>query len=78
MAHTAGDRQTSRTDSYRVVGMRSLLGAHRVLEEVIVIPGVEDVDIQMDSGVVNIRGVALPEPDEVEAAIADAGFRVSG
>lgn len=65
---------TTTTTTYTVSGMTCGHCAAAVTAEVSKIPGVESVDVDVESGRVDVRsGAPLPE-DEVAAAVDEAGY----
>lgn len=71
---TASENQS--IDTYRVTGMTCMHCARSVTEELSRIAGVTDVDVNLASGDVRVTSDAPLAFDEVEAAIAEAGYEV--
>lgn len=61
---------------YRVAGMTCLHCARRVTDELSAIEGVTDVGVDLASGDVRVTSVAPLAPDEVQAAIEEAGYEL--
>ena len=49
---------------------------HAITEEVSVVPGVEDVDVDLEAKLVTVRGNGLDD-DALRAAIDEAGYDVA-
>ncbi len=47
-----------------------------VREEISAVPGVAEVDVDLDSGRVAVRSAAPIERDAIAAAVAEAGYEV--
>lgn len=65
-----------RTD-VTVSGMTCQHCVMSVTEEVSEIAGVSDVDVDLDSGAVTVRSERELSREEIAAAVAEAGFRLS-
>ena len=61
------------TVSYTVPGVSCEHCRHAISEEVGTVAGVDDVDVDLDSKVVTIRGSGLDDAS-LREAIADAGY----
>lgn len=61
---------------YRVSGMTCLHCARSVTEELSTIATVTDVDVNLASGDVRVSSTTPLDPDEVLAAITEAGYEV--
>ncbi len=59
---------------YRVAGLTNLRGARRVADELSVIEGAVDIDVNLASGDVRIASTCHLADDEVEAAVEEAGY----
>ena len=66
----------SETQTYKVAGMTCLHCVRSVTEELDALNGVTDVDVNLEDGVVQIRGTDLPDDDEVKLAVEEAGYEV--
>lgn len=64
------------TQTYTVTGMTCGHCVQSVTEEVSAIPGVEQVDVTLETGEVKITAAAEIDREKVEAAVADAGYSV--
>lgn len=64
----------SEIQTYKVAGMTCLHCVRSVTEELDALEGVTDVDVNLENGVVQIRGTNLPGDDKVEAAVEEAGY----
>jgi copper chaperone len=62
------------TTVWTVEGMTCGHCVKAVTEEVAAIPGVTEVDVDLDSGRVTVTAEADPSPDAVAAAIDEAGY----
>jgi copper chaperone len=68
----------SQTDNSRVYSVKGMTCEHCVLsvtEEVSEVPGVESVDVDLDSGGLVVRGDVADEA--VRAAVSEAGYEVA-
>jgi copper chaperone CopZ len=63
------------TTQYRITGMTCTHCVASVREEVGEIPGVADVDVDLASGRLTVRGTDVPT-QAVRAAVAEAGYEV--
>ena len=61
--------------TYTVSGMTCQHCVASVTEEVSEVPGVEDVQVDLDSGLLTVTGTA--DDDAVRAAVAEAGYQVT-
>ncbi|MCB0881113.1 MAG: heavy-metal-associated domain-containing protein [Thermoleophilia bacterium] len=61
--------------TYRVEGMTCGHCVAAVREEVGAVEGVASVDVDLEGGVVTVRGEAVPDA-AVAAAVEEAGYRV--
>ena len=62
--------------SYSVPGIHCRHCAASIQEEVSTVPGVEDVDVDVDGKVVTIRGQALSD-EALRQAIEEAGYEAA-
>jgi copper chaperone CopZ len=67
----------SETASYVVTGMTCGHCVASVTEEVQEIPGVEKVDVVLESGGLTITSVAPVDDDAVKAAVEEAGYQLA-
>ena len=65
------------TTTYNVVGMSCAHCVASVTEEVSVIPGVEDVQVDLASGAVTVTSDQPVSADAIKAAVEDAGYHVT-
>jgi copper chaperone len=65
------------TSSYAVTGMTCGHCVASVTEEVVEIPGVESVDVALETGAVTITSVELVDRAAVQAAVEEAGYRLA-
>ncbi|CAH0175477.1 heavy-metal-associated domain-containing protein [Rhodococcus fascians] len=63
--------------TYSVEGMTCAHCAASVKEEVSEVPGVTDVDVDVDTGAVVISSDAELDAAAVDAAIEEAGYRIA-
>jgi copper chaperone len=63
----------SETATYRVSGMHCGHCKAAVTEELTAVPGVEAVDVDLETKLVVVRGAAL-EDEKLRAAIEEAGY----
>lgn len=66
---------TDTTREYTVLGMSCEHCVRSVTEEVSEVAGVEDVQVDLPTGRVVVRGEAAD--DKIRAAVADAGYEVA-
>lgn len=66
----------SQTVAYSVPAIHCAHCAMSIREEVSEVAGVEDVDVDLDTKVVTIRGLELDDA-ELRAAIAEAGYEAA-
>lgn len=64
------------SSTYIVTGMTCSHCVHAVIEEVSQIPGVTDVHVDLDSGLVNITSESPVERPVVAAAVDEAGYEL--
>lgn len=65
------------TTTYTVTGMTCSHCVASVTEEVSDVPGVSDVEVDLDSGRLNVTGPEPVDPQLVAAAVAEAGYEVT-
>ena len=65
------------TDTYTVSGMTCGHCVSSVTEEVSGLPGVTDVQVELDSGRVTVTSDAPLTEDEVRAAVEEAGYSLA-
>jgi copper chaperone CopZ len=63
---------------YTVVGMTCGHCVSAVSAELARLPGVRDVEVDLDSGTVTVGSDALLPIDEVRAAVDEAGYQLAG
>lgn len=68
---------TSSPQQYLVTGMTCQHCVASVTEEVGEVPGVDRVDVDLDSGRVTVHGGTFDD-EAVRAAVAEAGYAVAG
>ena len=68
----------SSTATYTVSGMTCGHCVSSVTEEVSELPGVRDVQVDLDSGKVTVTADAPVGTDKVRAAVEEAGYSVTG
>lgn len=66
------------TQTYTVEGMTCGHCAAAVTRELGLVPGVSDVAVDVDAGTVAVMAVQPPDDDVVSAAVAEAGYTVTG
>jgi copper chaperone CopZ len=67
----------SDTRSYTVTGMTCSHCVSSVSEEVQEIPGVEKVDVVLDTGALTITSSTPLDDDAVQAAVEEAGYQLA-
>jgi copper chaperone len=67
----------STTQTYTVTGMTCGHCVASVTEEVQEIPGVENVDVVLESGSLTVTSAAPVEDAAVKAAVEDAGYQLA-
>ncbi|HYO38905.1 MAG TPA: cation transporter [Nocardioidaceae bacterium] len=67
----------TRTSTYTVTGMTCGHCVSSVTEEVQEIPGVENVEVVLESGTVTITSAEPVDRAAVEAAVEEAGYHVA-
>ena len=63
---------------YTVSGMSCGHCAQSVTEEITALPGVAEVDVDVQAGRVAVRAEAALAEDDVRAAVAEAGYTFEG
>ena len=66
------------TETYTVTGMTCGHCVSSVTEEVRELPGVSDVQVDLDSGLVTVTSDAPVGADQVRAAVEEAGYTLVG
>jgi len=67
----------SQTKTYTVTGMTCGHCVASVTEEVREIPGVQDVDVVLDTGAVTVVSDATLDDAAVKAAVEEAGYQLA-
>jgi copper chaperone CopZ len=67
----------SQTSTYTVTGMTCGHCVASVTEEVQEIPGVETVDVVLDTGVLTVTSAAPIDTATVKAAVEEAGYQLT-
>jgi copper chaperone len=67
----------SQTSSYTVTGMTCGHCVASVTEEVQEIPGVEDVDVVLETGALTVTSAAPLDAAAVKAAVEEAGYQLA-
>ncbi|MFJ6094833.1 heavy-metal-associated domain-containing protein [Williamsia muralis] len=62
--------------TYTVVGMTCQHCVASVTEEVSEVPGVDKVDVDLNSGGLTVHSEQPVDRDEIEAAVHEAGYRL--
>ena len=68
---------TSQTQTFTVTGMTCGHCVASVTEEISEIPGVESVDVVLDSGAVTVTSSQPLEQQAVRAAVEEAGYQLA-
>ena len=66
------------TETYTVTGMTCGHCVSSVTEEVSELPGVDDVQVDLDSGRLTVTAAAPVGADKVRAAVEEAGYSLAG
>ena len=66
------------TTGYDVAGMTCGHCVNAVTREFTTLGGVSDVTVDLDTGIVTVTSDRPLDPDAVRAAIADAGYELTG
>ena len=66
------------TETYTVTGMTCSHCVSSVTEEVSELPGVNDVQVDLDTGRVSVTSDAPVGTDQVRAAVEEAGYSLAG
>ena len=61
-----------------VTGMTCSHCVAAVQSEIGKLPGVSDVSVDLDTGSVTVTAQALPDADDLRAAVAEAGYELVG
>jgi copper chaperone len=67
----------SDTCNYRVEGMSCGHCRSSVLEEVGEVAGVEQADVELERGLLSVRGDGFSD-EQIAAAVSDAGYQLTG
>ena len=67
----------SSTETYTVTGMTCAHCVASVTEEISELPGVEAVDVVLDSGAVTVTSSQPLEEQSVRAAVEEAGYQLA-
>jgi copper chaperone CopZ len=67
----------STTQTYTVTGMTCGHCVASVTEEVQEIPGVEDVDVVLDTGILTVTSAEPVDGAAVQAAVEEAGYQLA-
>jgi copper chaperone len=67
----------STTKSYTVTGMTCSHCVTSITEEVQEIPGVEDVDVVLETGSLSVTSSEPVDDNAVKAAVEDAGYQLA-
>jgi copper chaperone len=67
----------SETSTYTVTGMTCGHCVASVTEEVQEIPGVQDVEVVLETGALTITSAALVDAATVKAAVEEAGYQLT-
>jgi copper chaperone CopZ len=65
------------TETYHVAGMTCGHCVQAVTDELIRLPGVHDVRVDLNSGAVTLRSDGMVPLDEVRAAVDEAGYALA-
>lgn len=65
------------TSTYTVTGMTCAHCANSVTEEVVLVPGVTDVRVDLDTGALTVTSDAPVEDGAVRAAVEEAGYELA-
>jgi copper chaperone len=65
------------TQTFTVTGMTCAHCVSSVTEEVAEIPGVEDVDVALESGQVTVTSAEPVDAAAVQAAVEEAGYQLA-
>jgi copper ion binding protein len=66
------------TETYTVTGMTCGHCVTSVTEEVSALPGVSDVQVELETGTVTVTSDRPVGEDEVRAAVEEAGYSLAG
>ncbi len=66
------------TQSYAVEGMTCDHCAVAVTRELGTVPGISDVAVDVAAGTVDVTAVQSPDDDVIAAAVAEAGYTLTG
>jgi len=65
------------TSTYTVTGMTCQHCVASVTEEISELPGVEQVDVTLETGAVTVTSSAPLAREQVEAAVTEAGYQLA-
>lgn len=65
------------TATYKVNGMTCSHCVSSVTEEVTALPGITDVEVDLESGRLTVTGDAAQDTEAVRAAVEEAGYSLS-
>lgn len=65
------------TATYKVNGMTCSHCVSSVTEEVTALPGITDVEVDLESGRLTVSGDAAQDTEAVRAAVEEAGYSLS-
>lgn len=68
----------STSTTYRVTGMTCGHCVTAVRTEIAALPGVEQVEVDLATGTVNVTSARELDPEEVRAAVDEAGYELVG
>lgn len=63
-------------ETYQVIGMTCQHCVASVTEEVGEIPGVDRVEVDLDTGALNVHAAAPVAREAIEEAVVEAGYRL--
>jgi copper chaperone CopZ len=66
------------TATYTVTGMTCAHCVHAVTEEVTAVPGVTDVQVDLETGALTVTSESPVDDDAVAAAVDEAGYALVG
>jgi copper ion binding protein len=68
----------SQTATYTVTGMTCAHCVHAVTEEVTAVPGVTDVQVDLETGALTVTSDTPVDDEAVAAAVDEAGYALAG
>jgi copper chaperone CopZ len=66
------------TATYTVTGMTCAHCVHAVTEEVTAVPGVTDVQVDLETGALTVTSDSPVDDEAVAAAVDEAGYALAG